>query len=69
MLLLQALWVLAISQDRNQDRSPQESLGKRQRFVKFVHKGMNTEKGNFKWLLERSWGRVLKGARWGKSYI
>lgn len=38
MLLLQALWVLAISQDRNEDRSPQESSGKRQRFIKFVHR-------------------------------
>lgn len=33
MLLLQALWVLAISQDRNQDRSPQESSARGKGFL------------------------------------
>lgn len=45
--VLPASWVLVIFQDENQEGSLQKSWGKRQSFIKLVHKGINTEKGQF----------------------
>lgn len=50
------------------ERSLQKSSGKKQRFIMLMHKGTNPEKKWFQRVLERSWGKVLKIGRQGKSY-
>lgn len=59
--LLSVPWVL--SQDGNQERSAQESAGKRQRSTKLVHKGINTEKGKLPVAPGEKLGLGLEGAR------
>lgn len=58
--LLSVPWVL--SQDGNQERSAQESAGKRQRSTKLVHKGINTEKGKLPVAPGEKLGLGLEGA-------
>lgn len=49
------------------ERSPQESSVKKQRFVKLVHREPTPREERFRWLLERGWGWIFKGASEGKS--
>lgn len=44
------------------ERSPQENLGKKERFIKLVRKGTNTEKGNVQVAPGEKLGRGFQGS-------
>lgn len=66
--ILPAPWDPVVSQDGRQERSPQESSHKRQRFMKPVHRGTHTKKGKDPVAPREKLAQVFKGARRGKSW-